>query len=281
MDVRKIGAFISDLRKHNNYTQAELAQLLNVSPQAVSKWERGESMPDISLLPLMAKLLGVTVDELLNGERHHAPSSVEQHVAAAVEQPGEPEYIQMHAGHPGHAGHKLTIDQVCGLAPFMSKDALNTMIERAEGDVNWTNVNALAPFLGRTTLEKLVDRVIDGTIEVKRILNIAPFLGHETLDRLIQYAENGGLDGEVIARLGPFLSKDTLSRLVQKVTDGSMAIENILGLAPFLEQSVLIKLIEDMGMNGLRTEHLKRLAPFLPKEYLEKLVLGDKPVLEE
>ena len=67
MDVRKIGALISELRRDKDYTQGELANLLNVSHQAVSKWERGESLPDIGLLPSLASLLGITIDALLSG----------------------------------------------------------------------------------------------------------------------------------------------------------------------------------------------------------------------
>ena len=49
LDMRKVGTYISGLRKQKDMTQVELADMLNVSHQAVSKWERGESMPDIGL----------------------------------------------------------------------------------------------------------------------------------------------------------------------------------------------------------------------------------------
>ncbi len=57
------------LRKEKNLTQADVAEKLHVSPQAVSKWEKGDSMPDISLLPDMAVLFGVSVDALLGVEK--------------------------------------------------------------------------------------------------------------------------------------------------------------------------------------------------------------------
>ena len=49
-------------------TQADLAKKLNISPQAVSKWETGESIPDIEMLELLADLYGLTLDELIRGE---------------------------------------------------------------------------------------------------------------------------------------------------------------------------------------------------------------------
>ena len=63
-----IGKQISALRREKGLKQEDIAQALGVSSQAVSKWENDQSCPDISLLPKLAKLLGVSVDTLLSGE---------------------------------------------------------------------------------------------------------------------------------------------------------------------------------------------------------------------
>ena len=65
----KVGAYIMILRKARKYTQQGLAENLGVSHQAVSNWERGESMPDISILPKLAALLGTTTDNILSADR--------------------------------------------------------------------------------------------------------------------------------------------------------------------------------------------------------------------
>lgn len=65
---KSIGNRISQFRKEKGITQEEMAEKLGVTPQAVSKWENDISYPDILLLPQIAKMLGVTVDELLSGE---------------------------------------------------------------------------------------------------------------------------------------------------------------------------------------------------------------------
>lgn len=75
LDLRKIGAYISKLRKDQDWTQLELADQLNVSHQAVSKWERGESLPDIGTLPQVAGLFGRTVDDILNAGDNEADRS--------------------------------------------------------------------------------------------------------------------------------------------------------------------------------------------------------------
>lgn len=67
-----LGKRIAQLRRKKNLRQEDLANALGVSTQAVSKWENDQSCPDISLLPKLAKLLGVTVDTLLTGEEKPA-----------------------------------------------------------------------------------------------------------------------------------------------------------------------------------------------------------------
>lgn len=68
-----LGKRIAALRKEKGMTQEELAEKLGVSPQAVSKWENGQSCPDISLLPRLAAIFGVTTDLLLTGEQETTP----------------------------------------------------------------------------------------------------------------------------------------------------------------------------------------------------------------
>ena len=74
MDSKKTGALIAEARKAKNLTQRSLASALHVSDRAVSKWERGVGFPDVSLLEPLADALGLTVTELLHGERREAPS---------------------------------------------------------------------------------------------------------------------------------------------------------------------------------------------------------------
>lgn len=69
MAKKSIGQFIATLRKANGMTQKQLAEKLNVSDKAVSRWERDESAPDLSLIPVIAEIFGVTSDEILRGER--------------------------------------------------------------------------------------------------------------------------------------------------------------------------------------------------------------------
>ena len=68
MDTEKIGNYIKEKRKLKKLTQNELAIKLNITDRAVSKWERGNGCPDVSLLEDLSKILGVSIVEILNGE---------------------------------------------------------------------------------------------------------------------------------------------------------------------------------------------------------------------
>ena len=69
MNAQKTGSLIAAIRKEKNRTQQDLANELGVSSTAISKWERGKSMPDVSLMLDLCSILGITVNELLSGER--------------------------------------------------------------------------------------------------------------------------------------------------------------------------------------------------------------------
>ncbi len=69
MERKTIGAFIAVLRKAQGMTQRQLAEKLNVSDKTVSRWERDEGCPDLSLIPVLAEIFSVSCDELLRGER--------------------------------------------------------------------------------------------------------------------------------------------------------------------------------------------------------------------
>ncbi len=95
LDKEKFGEFVSKLRKEQGMTQKELAERLFVSDKAVSKWERGQSLPDITMLNPLADALGVTAAELLNcgkieGEKVDA-SQVDEIVEKAIEFNKEPD----------------------------------------------------------------------------------------------------------------------------------------------------------------------------------------------
>ncbi len=109
MDVKKTGLLIKNLRTEKGLTQSSLAETLNISNRTVSKWENGDGLPDIGILPELAAVLGVTTDELLAGEMKEKP----------------PEPIQQQVNYPFFQtqGHYRIKDQVM-IYKYMFKDTL-------------------------------------------------------------------------------------------------------------------------------------------------------------
>ena len=68
MDNRKVGELIYHLRKEKRLTQKQLADQMNISDRTISKWERGYGCPDVTLLPSLSTLLGVNIENILDGE---------------------------------------------------------------------------------------------------------------------------------------------------------------------------------------------------------------------
>ena len=99
MDARKTGALITARRKALGLTQKELAERLTVSDKAVSKWETGAGYPEVTMLPLLAATLGITVDELLAGETRAE--------AAEEEPPAQAEPAGLTAARRQFAAEKL------------------------------------------------------------------------------------------------------------------------------------------------------------------------------
>lgn len=81
-EMQKVGIKIAKLRKSNNMTQTELADKMGVSFQAVSNWERGNSMPDISKLPELAETFNVSIDEILGENSDFVDAAINNEIGS-------------------------------------------------------------------------------------------------------------------------------------------------------------------------------------------------------
>ena len=85
MDAKKFGAFVAEMRKQNNMTQADLAEKIHVTDKAVSRWERGLGFPDINTIEPLAEALGLTMHELMKQEKNMAETVTKAEADEAVE----------------------------------------------------------------------------------------------------------------------------------------------------------------------------------------------------
>lgn len=86
MDKEQTGQLITELRKEKGLTQKQLADALNVTDKAVSKWERGLSFPDISMLEPISEVLGVSIMEILSGKRRDESEMISKEEALEIVQ---------------------------------------------------------------------------------------------------------------------------------------------------------------------------------------------------
>ncbi|MBE0601131.1 MAG: helix-turn-helix domain-containing protein [Firmicutes bacterium] len=257
-DMQYVAKTISDLRKRSNMTQMELADKLGISFQAVSNWERGQTMPDISKLSELAEIFGVTIDELLgNGKStkvveqliHEEPVeddlSAEDFLnVAPLVKPRQAEKLFE------NVRAQLTMKELVMAAPFIASDVLDRMaIEAARREKSFKHLLGLLPFLSKAAIDQCLDCVMDdGELEVKKLVAAAPFLSK---DRLDQIAERVVKDGSAknLLPLAPFLRKKTLTKAAMRFAerDGFAAI---LPLLPFLDQDELSGLFQRRSADG-------------------------------
>ena len=300
-DTVKVGRIISQKRKEHNMTQMQLADALGISFQAVSNWERGNSMPDISKLPELAELFGCSIEELLGGGAS----------AGNVEKLAKGK------------GQGLSLGEIAEVAPVLTPEVLDEAVESArrgdtpsvacgdsslqegaEGESDdedfdeeideedeegedeeeprrfhafWkrTGRGARAHIRDGKTVyilgaeksgEKRKDK--DKCKRLKELVMLAPFLSSERLRELVEELRGEGYTVSELVPLAPFLSEEDLDALIELAAadDGELA-----ALAPFLSQETLKKLAE---RSGVKSGQLIALAPFLSEEALEELVLG-------
>ncbi len=86
MNQDKTGKFIAKCRKEKNMTQEQLAEKMGVSINAVSKWERGLSFPDVSLYKKLCKELGINIEELINGEKDKSEEAKERAIISTIKE---------------------------------------------------------------------------------------------------------------------------------------------------------------------------------------------------
>lgn len=87
MDMQKIGLFLAELRKENNLTQEQLGEQIGVTNKTVSRWENGNYLPPVEMLQTLSKLYGVSINELLSGERlddEHYKKNAEENIVTAL-----------------------------------------------------------------------------------------------------------------------------------------------------------------------------------------------------
>ena len=246
-DTMKIAKKIKDARIGKNMTQMNLADAMGVSYQAVSNWERGNSMPDISKLEDLCDTLDLSVSELLGMEQK------ETAVVNKILKEEEP----------------LSMEELADVAPILPPAQIREQAERAAGDekqkVNIKALEAIAMYLDDEFWEELLENV-----EVDSLADLAPiamYLDEEILDQLVKKAPLG--DSKGLVALAMYLSEDTLDWAARQYAE-NMDIQTLEALAMYMEEDTLDALADEQIARG-NAKWLTPLCMYMAEETVRKI----------
>jgi len=274
-DTMKTAHAIKSARIKKNMTQMNLADEMGVSYQAVSNWERGNSMPDISKLGQLCEILEISMNELLGNEKQ----------GKTLEKVINVSFGNKSGSNSSEAGdvEKITIDELQDIVSMVPPQDTKRIIEENVKEKEKLNLNAIigmAPFLDDDYLDELIDR-IDVTEQIGDLVGLAPFLSDEALDKAAMlYIKNGktqdGIRG--LVGLAPFMAEETLDKIVMGCLEnnhGEDDVNGIIELGPFLEEGTIEKALMyymQCGNSQAGLRGMEGLAVFADEDSLDRLV---------
>ena len=245
---------IREARVGKNLTQMDLADAMGVSYQAVSNWERGNSMPDISKLPDLCRILGLSFEALVREESETAET-----VGRMMEK------------------EEVRLEELEEAAPALTPEELQQAalaeLEK-KGGAALGKLVGVAPYFKREDLAELVEKIQikKKDVDMDDVVGLAPFLsGTEALDRLAWELREQGLAPSEVAELAPFLSRGMLRKIASRAGEQNN-LEELENLAPFLSGAESMdELMEELWKRGRDLPELTELVPFISHEMLRQM----------
>lgn len=264
-DMHRIGQTIARLRREHSMTQMALADAMGVSFQAVSNWERGQTMPDISKLPELAELFGTTIDALLG---RHAP---------LIEKAVEGKLDELPA---------LSVAEVAEVAPLLPPSQLDDLTDRLMDMPKLPDMTELLPFLPTDKVNEMfrrkaaegckglsdyavfastadVDEVALGILQAEECVDeLLPFMSQKAVDDLAHVRESSGKSTDFLL---PFMSQKAIDDLARTRESSGQGTDSLL---PFMSYAAL----NDITLARLKEgKNIGALLPFLNQDMLQKL----------
>ena len=282
-DTQKTGEIIAQYRRQKNMTQMELAEEMSVSFQAVSSWERGNTMPDISRLPQLCSILGISIDQLL-GDNPYLPtvhqllepqqnSAIPAQHLIDLEPAIKPRDLSemIHQNREGMFFESF--DQLLQLIPFLTQEDAEALVRAHRPLItSLADFAMIAPMLSTELVLEIVDQLPMENVSSTTCLLLAPFIGPERMQRLLEQSPAVLESGETVAQLAPFVARDYLHRILSQ-RQFSFSQEELFLLAPFVEQPLLQQMVEQSSdAQPLSAKALAQFAPFLSPEFLHVML---------
>ncbi len=186
-DTRKFGKYLAALRKKADMTQNELADALNVTRQAISKYEMGDSFPNVSILVIIAEVFHITLDELItSGNPTDAESRILKSVAIDGKNPAKVEHIE----------------DVMNIAPLLKPSVLEKISsELAKEGIDIGNIVRLAEFLNADSTVKLLEHADFSSASEELIAELLPWMDVTAQFAVFQKILDGEIDNRLLKPL--------------------------------------------------------------------------------
>lgn len=225
-EMQEVGKKITAGRRAKGMTQMALADALGISYQAVSSWENGRTMPDISKLPEISELLGISVDELLGKE---APA-----VQAALANDKEV---------------TLSPEDIAEAAPILPDERVEEMVEKQMEpelqDVDFSALQPLLPFLKRENCDQILRRLYERG-DYEHLRAALTFAGKETIDEIFLRMVADGQNAKSILVFASREAQNDGFRLAVQKENWEMAKS----FAPFIDRNVLARAMLEAEKSG-------------------------------
>ena len=239
IDNRAVGKTIATLRQDRNMTQQQLAATLNVSHQAVSKWENGAALPDVQTLLALSRLFGITMEQLLSGEM---PEN-RQPNRSPLEEPIQ--NIGNFFNSIVNGIFQATNSEEKSATPeaATSNDGTEASEDKAENsndEVENSNGRTESPIAEESETESPDTEENAQPFDLEKLLQMAPFMSKPAVDALLMEHRNQLTAGD-IARFAPFITRECLEKLIQN-PETEITWETLQRIAPFLKREMVDRL---------------------------------------
>lgn len=274
-DANHIGQQIAAGRKAKNMTQSALADQLNVSYQAVSNWERSQSLPDIDKYAQLASVLELNLDDLIGAEgartvtvMNDEAKPVDARTLAEAAPVMRPKQVEAQV-------QQLTpnLTTLKEIAPFLRSETLRekVMVQLQQPDFA-TALVGLAPFLRADDLEVVIKAgVPEDDAHLPALVKLAPFRKTSQNDALAHRLMAAGSAPSTVKKLLPFLSRAAVDDLFKKRAEAELTADNLTAMAPFVSEAVLAAHVQQLSRQG-EGETARKFMPFLSEETLLNLL---------
>lgn len=239
-NMKDIGRKIFTLRKENDMTQVELADKIGVSYQAVSNWERGESMPDIAKLTDLSKIFNISIDQLLNNEKE----------INLVKDIIDNDSVNL---------KDLSSDDLKGVLPILKPKQIAKSFDGST-NLNFEQIMVIAPFMEEDELEEFINERLLEDINAKWI-GLAPFVSKSFISKMFkQYIEKDELNS--LTTLAPFMDEEELGKYILEIYNNKGEVGSLISLIPFVSSNIVRKIYEEEFKKG-NTKSIAMLIPFI------------------